>query len=85
MKELFGVLRRVRFERLLKLLYFVLFGDALLLLSAIAENGETELSRRLITGYWQVPEMLEALLMCLLILVSGAFAYYLAERERGAK
>lgn len=74
---------KIRFERLLSLLYLVLFGNSMLLLSAIAEYNGTEMSRRLISSYGDVPEMLESLMMCLLILTAGAFAYYCAERERG--
>lgn len=83
----FKIVKRVKFsfERLLRFLYLVLFGNSMLLLSAIAEYDRTEMSRRLIARYSEVPEMIEALMMSLLILTAVSFVYYCAvtETERG--
>lgn len=60
-----------------KLMYFALLGHLLLLTSAVYEKGSTDFSNRLVPRLSDVPEMLEALLasMAVLILWAVVFCY----------
>ncbi|MBR6918074.1 MAG: hypothetical protein IKN38_07815 [Clostridia bacterium] len=58
-------------EELLRLVYHLLLGAALLLLSAVAEGGDTEMSRSLVHSMTQVPQMIEALVAGMTLAVGG--------------
>ena len=62
------------------MLFHILLGAALLLLSAVAENGETEMSAALVPKLSDVPEMIAALLAGMA--ASSAFGAALAYIER---
>ena len=68
-------------EDMIKLLYHVLIGAALLLLSAVAENGETAMSATLVPRASDVPRMIEALLagMTATVAFGAASAYLMRE------
>jgi|GEM_PF-2188733 len=68
-------------NEVIKLVYFLIFGAALLLLSAVAENGETEMSRVLVRRMSDVPQMIEALVAGFAFAVTGAAAAAYIERE----
>jgi len=57
-----------------KLVFTVLLGAALLLLSAVAERGQTEMSRTLVGNFSDVPRMIEALIAGLTAAVGGGAA-----------
>ncbi len=63
------------FCKYIKLLYYILLGHLLLLISAVYEKGSTDFSKRLIPNTFQVPEMIEALLAAVTVLVFWAFLY----------
>ena len=58
----------------IRLAFFIIIFDALLLLSAVAEHGETEMSARLVPHIYEVPEMIEALVAALTVSVAGGAA-----------
>ena len=61
-------------------LYPILVGAALLLLSAVAENGETETSRALVANRGDIPAMIASLLAGMAILTGGSAASFCLER-----
>lgn len=63
-----------KFSAFFRLVYITLIGAALLLLSAVSERGETEMSRILVTHFYEVPEMIEALLAGFAMASFGAVA-----------
>lgn len=73
---------RLSFIGCWRLMYFVLLGHLLLLTSAVYERGETEFSRLLVPEYHMVPQMLEALLASMTVLVVWAFLYCYIRRDR---
>ena len=73
---------KIRIEEIVRLCFIILIGAALLMLSAVAENGETQMSRTLISNMEDVPKMIEALAAGMAITVGGGAAgvyleYYL--------
>ncbi len=67
----------------LRLLMLIVLGAALLLLSAVAEGGTTEMSRALVRRMADVPEMIEALIICVAaIAAGGAGAAYINKNSR---
>ena len=69
-------------KNIIKLAYFTVIFAALLLLSAVAEHGQTEWSRVLVPRMHEVPKMIEALAAGMAITVGGGAAgvyleYYL--------
>ncbi len=72
-----------KFASFWKLLYYILFGHLLLLTSAVREGGNTSFSRALVPDMALVPEMLEALLASMTVLVIWAFLYcYITEKNK---
>ena len=59
---------------LIKLCFTVLLGAALLILSAVVENGETAMSRALVKNMNEVPQMIEALLAGAVVTTAGGAA-----------
>ncbi|MBE6562523.1 MAG: hypothetical protein E7660_02170 [Ruminococcaceae bacterium] len=64
-----------------KLMYFFLLGHLLLLTSAVFENGSTDFSKKLVPRFSDVPEMLEALLASMAVLVLWAVVFCYIERN----
>lgn len=67
----------------MKLMYLILFGKSMLMLSSIAEYDDTQMSKMLISNYGEVPQMLECLWMSLVILVGASFLFYILLKEQG--
>ena len=66
-----------------KLMYFVLLGHLLLLTSAVFEKGSTCFSRCLVPRLSEVPEMLEAFLASMTVLVVWAIVFcYIELKEK---
>ena len=61
-------------DNIIKLAYFTVIFAALLLLSAVAEHGQTEWSRTLVPRIHEVPEMAEALVAGMTAAVAGGAA-----------
>lgn len=66
----------------LRFLYFVLLGALLILLAAVNEQGETELSRTLIPRFSEVPEMIEAIIAGVTLTTAGGLGASYIEREK---
>ena len=70
-------------ERIIRLAYLVLIFSALLLLSAVAERGGTEMSRILVPRMDEVPRMIESLVAGMTLTVAGGTAAaYIEKTER---
>ena len=70
-------------EKTISLLMLVVLGAALLLLSAVAERGETEMSRTLVRKMSDVPEMIEAIIAsAAAVTVGGAAASYIEKNGK---
>ncbi|MBQ7670226.1 MAG: hypothetical protein IJS45_05850 [Clostridia bacterium] len=63
-----------KFSAFFRFIYILLIGAALLLLSAVSEHGETEMSRVLVGNFHDVPEMIEALIAGFALTALGAAA-----------
>ena len=72
-----------RFCTFIRLVYIVILGASLLILSAVAENGETEMSRVLIANRQSVPEITQPLAAAYTAAVGGCAAFAAALREYG--
>ncbi len=66
----------------IRLVYLVILGASLLILSAVIENGETEMSRVLVEHRESVPEMTKALASAYAAALGGCAAFAAALRER---
>lgn len=73
---------KLKFIQFWKLMYFVLLGHLLILTSAVYERGKTPFSRLLVPRCYMVPQMLEALLASMMILVIWAFLYFYINRDK---
>lgn len=58
-----------------KVLYFFIIGELLLLISAIAEKGETEFSCALLPDRFAAEEMIESIIAAALILFVGRMIF----------
>ena len=67
--------------QIIRLLMLTVLGAALLLLSAVAERGETEMSRALVRKMSEVPEMIEALLASAAAVTAGGAAASYIEKN----
>ena len=64
-------------------MYFYITGHLLLLISAISERGETELSRILIPKPYQTGEMIETVICAMTVLCAGwLLMTYIIEKEK---
>ncbi len=72
----------MRAERVIKLAFFIIIFASLLLLSAVAEHGETEMSRRLVPRMQDVPQMIEALVAAMTFAVAGGAASCYIEKRK---
>ena len=71
---------------IVKLAYFVVIFASLLLLSAVAERGETEMSRRLVPRMFEVPQMIEALIAGMTFAgAGGTAAAYIEKKNEGGE
>lgn len=70
---------------IIKSMSFVLMWKLLLLTSAVIEYDKTEFSRRLIGNIYDVPDMLKAMLMCLVVITVGGLAYCYLESPESEK
>ena len=69
---------------IIRLFMLTVLGASLLLLSAVAEHGETEMSRTLVRKMSEVPEMIEALLAsAAAVTAGGAAASYIENNKKG--
>ncbi len=69
---------------IIRLFMLTVLGASLLLLSAVAERGETEMSRTLVRKMSEVPEMIEALLAsAAAVTAGGAAASYIENNKKG--
>ena len=72
----------MRAENVIKLAYHIIIFAALLLLSAVAEHGGTEMSSRLVPRMSEVPEMIEALVAAMTAAVAGGAASCYIENKK---
>ena len=69
--------------QIIGLLMLIVLGASLLLLSAVAEHGETEMSKTLVQSMNDVPEMIEALLAsAAAVTAGGAEASYIEKNGK---
>ena len=61
-------------ENIVKLAYYIVIFAALMLLSAVSEHGETEMSKILVPRMHEVPRMIEALIAAMSAAVGGGAA-----------
>lgn len=71
----------MKYEDFFRLIYHILLGGALLLLSAVAEGGSTEFSRTLVPHTDDVPKMMESLVAGFVICAAGALGAAYQRRE----
>ncbi len=70
-------------ENIIKLAYHAVLFASLLLLSAVAEHGETEMSKVLVPRMSDVPGMIEALVAAMTVSVAGgALSHYIVSKDR---
>lgn len=67
--------------QIIGLLMLIVLGASLLLLSAVAEHGETEMSKTLVQSMNDVPEMIEALLASAAAVTAGGAAASYIEKN----
>ena len=67
--------------QIIGLLMLIVLGASLLLLSAVAEYGETEMSKTLVQSMNDVPEMIEALLASAAAVTAGGAAASYIEKN----
>ncbi len=73
---------RIRPEEIVKLAYFAVLFASLLLLSAVAEHGTTELSRFLVPKSADVPRMIESIAAGMTAAVAGGTALAYIEKNK---
>lgn len=67
--------------QIIGLFMLIVLGASLLLLSAVAEHGETEMSKTLVQSMNDVPEMIEALLASAAAVTAGGAAASYIEKN----
>ena len=73
-------------ENIVKRAYHIVIFAALMLLSAVSEHGETEMSKILVPRMHEVPRMIEALIAGMTFAVAGGTAAaYIEKKNEGGE